>query len=82
MDMLRKVGQTLHTWWMKFAHVLAVVNTTLLLTIVYVLLIGPVSLLARSLGKDFLKHRVDRSGSFWKPKEPAAHTIDQARHQF
>ena len=82
MTILQKIGRALRTGWMKFAHVLAVANTTLLLTIVYLLLIGPASLLARLLGKDFLKHRINRSGSFWTPKEPDAHSLDHARHQF
>ena len=82
MNSFRKIGRMLHKWWMAFAHALAVVNTTLLLTVVYILLIGPFSIVARMLGKDLLKHRIDRRGSFWNPKEPVAHTLDQTRHQF
>ena len=82
MNLLRKIRHIAYKGWMSFAHALAVVNTTVLLTLVYFFLIGPVSVVARILGKDFMKHRIRRTGSFWKPKEPVAHTLDQARHQF
>jgi len=67
---------------MTFAHALAVVNTTVILTLVYFFLIGPFSIVVRMLGKDLLGHSISRTGSFWKPKRPVPHTLDQARHQF
>jgi hypothetical protein len=82
MKLLRKIGQRVYKWWMAFARALAIANTVLLLTVVYVILIGPVSLVARIVGKDLLMHRIRPSRSFWRPKEPVAHTLDQARHQF
>ena len=82
MNPFRKIGRMAYKWWMVFAHTIAVINTALLLTVVYIFLIGPVSLVARMLGRDLLKHRISRTGSFWKPKDPMAHTLEQARHQF
>ena len=82
MNLLRRIRHIAYKGWMTFAHALAVVNTTVLLTLVYFFLIGPVSVVARILGKDLMKHSISRTGSFWKPKEPVAHTLDQARHQF
>ncbi|MBF8248748.1 MAG: hypothetical protein HW374_1548 [Bacteroidetes bacterium] len=76
------VWRTLYNWWMKFAHVLAVVNTTLLLTIVYVVLIGPMSLVAWVLRKDPLRHRTENLSSFWQPKEHTSTTLEQSRHLF
>jgi hypothetical protein len=82
MNLLRKIGRIAYKWWMVFARALAIVNTTVLLTLVYVFLIGPASVIARLLRKDLMKHRMNRTGSFWKTKEPVAHTLDQSRHQF
>ena len=82
MNLLRRIRHIAFKGWMTFAHILAVVNTTVILTLVYVLLIGPMSIVVRILGKDLMRHRISRTGSFWKPKEPVAHTLDQARHQF
>jgi hypothetical protein len=82
MKLLRKIGQRVYKWWMAFARALAIANTVLLLTVVYIVLIGPMSLVARIVGKDPLAHRDRPRGSFWRTKEHVAHTLDQARHQF
>lgn len=79
---MMKIGKTLYRWWMKFAHALAVVNTTVLLTIVYVFLIGPMSLAVWLLRKDFLRHRTKEDSSFWISREQVSHTLEQSRHQF
>lgn len=82
MDLIRNIGRTIYRWWMAFARFLAAANAALLLTVVYVVVIGLMSLISRLLGKDLMSHRVEPSGSFWKTKEPTLHTLDQARHQF
>lgn len=76
------VWRTLYNWWMKFAHVLAIVNTTVLLTVVYVVLIGPMSLVVWILRKDLLRHRSEGLPSFWQPKEHTSTTLEESRHQF
>ena len=81
MKTFKKIGSVLYRGWMAFAHGLAIVNTTLLLSIVYFILIGPMSLIARVLRKDLLGHR-QTVKSAWKNKEPLAHTLEQSRHQF
>ncbi len=82
MDLIRKAGRALYKWWMAFARLLGTVNAAVLLTVVYLIVIGPMSLVARLLRKDPMTHRPDTSGSFWKGKDKIAHTVDQARHQF
>ncbi|MCI0707147.1 MAG: SxtJ family membrane protein [Ignavibacteriae bacterium] len=79
---VKQFGSMLYRWWMKFAYVLAIVNTTILLTLVYILLIGPFSLVTRLFGKDLLKHRLLKSGSFWMPKEPVQNSLEESRRQF
>lgn len=81
MDLIKKIGKTIYKWWMAFARVVGVVSTTILLTIVYIAVIGPMSIISKLLRKDLLFHHKP-SGSFWKTKEPVAHTLDQSRHQF
>ena len=68
--------------WMALARGLAIVNTTVLLTLIYVLLIGPISVVVRLMRKDLLHHRIGSTKSFWTPKEPVRHSLDEARHQF
>ncbi len=82
MGVIRKIGRIIYKCWMAFAHFLAAVNATLLLTIVYLIVVGPMSLISRLMRKDLMAHRIAPSGSFWKAKETTPHTLDQARHQF
>lgn len=81
MNRLKNIGKTIYRWWMAFARALGVVNAAILLTIVYLCVIGPMSIISKLFGKDLLSHRKS-SGSFWKTKEPVSHKLDQARHQF
>ena len=82
MNKLLGLANKLYKVWIKFAHILAIVNTTLLLTIVYIFLIGIASIFIRLFKKDLLKHRLDNRGTFWKPKEVVVHNLEQTRHQF
>ncbi len=68
--------------WMRFARALGVVNTHVLLTLVFILIIGPFALVVRLFGKDFLDRTLRPSGSYWKPKEPAPHDFENAKRQF
>lgn len=79
---LRDVGSYLYKGWMRFANLLAFVNTRVILTVLYVLLIGPISLILRLFGNDFLERDLTPSSSWWKVKEKREHTIENARHQF
>jgi len=82
MNAIQKFGKMLYKWWMAFAHVLAVVNTTILLTIVYTFFIGIASIVIRILRKDPMRHRIGPENSYWKTRDVVQHTIEQARHQF
>lgn len=82
MDLIKKIGHTLYKWWMAFARILGNVNAAILLTVFYILIIGPMSLVVRLLRKDLMTHRRNPSGSFWREKEEILHTVEQARHQF
>jgi hypothetical protein len=81
MDLIKKISKAIYKWWMAFARVLGMVSTTILLTVVYIAVIGPMSIISRLLRKDLLFHHKP-SGSLWKAKESVPHTLDQSRHQF
>lgn len=76
------VWRTLYSYWMKFARLLGKVNTTLLLTLSYVLILGPVAMVLKLFGKDLLDRKAEHRASYWydKPKEPI--TQEQSKHQF
>jgi len=64
--------------WMSLAIVLGFVVSTLILTLFFILVITPIGLTARLLGKDFLRLKLDRREStYWisrksrRPRSPA-----------
>jgi hypothetical protein len=60
----------IHIGWMTLAFLLGWFNTRLLLGIFFYLIITPVGLLMRALGKDLLNEKFDRSaGSYWVKKD-------------
>ncbi|MBI2619562.1 MAG: hypothetical protein HYW57_05725 [Ignavibacteriales bacterium] len=82
MNAMRRIGSFLYKRWMAFARLLAIVNTTVVLTLVYFLLIGPSWLIMRLLGKDLLDRRLGDTQSYWRMKDPLHHTMDECRRQF
>jgi len=72
------VLRPIHTAWMAFARALAWVNTRLLLGVFFYMVLTPLGVVMRLLGKDFLDERIDRSSkSYWITREPAP--LDKAR---
>ena len=56
--------------WMLFAFVLGWINTRLLLGAFFYLVLTPIGLLLRLMGKDLLDEALDRNaGSYWKKRE-------------
>jgi hypothetical protein len=79
---MKKVFQTLKSWWMKFAHAVGWFNTRLLLTIVYVILFAIPALILKLMRKDLLDRQYNDSPTYWKDKEKISHTLEQAKRQF
>ncbi|MCK5572015.1 MAG: hypothetical protein KAJ12_04615 [Bacteroidetes bacterium] len=62
----QKVLRPVYVVWMKFAYALAWVNTRVLLSLFYYLVMTPTGLVMRLLGKDFLDERIDkRVPTYW-----------------
>lgn len=56
--------------WMSFAVVLGFVMTRVLLTIFFFLVLTPVGLFFRLIGRDALHRKIDRgAATYWIPKE-------------
>jgi hypothetical protein len=69
----------LYRIWAKFAAFMAWFNTHLLLGIVYYLVITPIGLGMRALGKDPLDRTIDKSAtSYWRAK---THHRDRERYE-
>lgn len=56
--------------WEKFGHIMGVINTYILLLVVYFLTITPLSLFMRLLGKDILKLKRNNQDTYWQSADP------------
>jgi hypothetical protein len=69
--------------WMRFAALLAWFNTRLLLSLFYYLILTPLGLLMRGIGKDLLHQRVDRTvGTYWIKRDVSAKSTQRYEHLF
>lgn len=68
--------------WQKFAHVLGIVNTHILLSVTYFIIIALVSIPSRIFGADFLDRRMKKKPTYWSDREPVEVSVDACRRQF
>jgi hypothetical protein len=75
--------QQLKRFWMLFAQLLGKVNTMVLLSIVYLFIIGVMSLFVRIFRKDLLRKKIDLDRtSYWQIKTATEQTLDRHKFQF
>jgi hypothetical protein len=75
--------RTIKRIWLLFAQMLGKVNTILLLSLVYLVVIGFMSLIARLFRKDFLQKKIDIDQvSYWQIKKTSEQTLDRYKFQF
>jgi len=71
-------ARAFHTAWMRFAVLLGHVNSRVLLTLMYYLVVTPYGVVTRLVGRDPLRRRGAKAGSYWVERK----TTRQAREQF
>ena len=70
----------LHTPWMAFARFLGWLNTRILLTLFFALVITPVGLVLRLFRRDLLDQRMGTdAGSYWKRRDDTVN--DKSRYE-
>jgi len=70
-------------WWLLFAHLLGKVNMLLLLFLIYLVVIGFMSLIIRLFRKDLLQKKMDfNQASYWQTKKTNEQTLDRYKFQF
>jgi hypothetical protein len=79
---MRTLLNQLKSYWMKFAHAWGWLMTRIILTVVYIVVIGIPAIVIWILRKDLLKHRYRKSTTYWLEKEPVPHTLEHAKHLF
>ena len=69
--------------WMSAAFVLGFVMAHVILTLFFFLVITPVGLVAKLVGKDFLSLKLDRTAkSYWLPREQKTRKPEDYERQF
>lgn len=68
--------------WMKLALVLGFVNQRILLTILFGVLITPIALLLRLLGKQPISLRAEGVNSYWRARRADEFTASRMERQF
>jgi hypothetical protein len=67
--------------WMRLAGVLGAINTYVILTVIFYVVMTPYGFLQKLLSKDPLDEALRTGDSYWKKKEPAA-GLDPYERQF
>ena len=68
---LPRILQPIEWVWMKLAHILSAIMTRVILTLTFYLVITPLGLAMRLLGKDLLHLKFEQNRqSYWVPVEP------------
>ena len=65
--------------WKRIAHKIGVVQTFIIMTVFYFLVIGPSALIAALLGKDLLRIRRPEK-SYYRPHPPFQNSLDDYTH--
>jgi hypothetical protein len=69
--------------WMSIAIVLGFVVSNVILTVFFFLVITPIALITRLLGKDFLALQIDREApTYWIPRKPGSKPAAEYERQF
>ena len=80
---MKKFIHRLKDLWLLFARILGRVMTGILLTIVYVIVIGPMYLGAKVMRKDLLlKKKYPLKSSYWRDRVSNEPTIERYKYQF
>jgi len=82
MEFIKKFFSLIWRGWKKFAHVLGIINTRILLTISYFVIFAFASLITTFARKDLLDRRMTRKPTYYHDHEPIHATLEATRRQF
>ena len=69
--------------WMKFARVLGIVNSWIILTVIFALVITPVALLLRMFGRlSLVRGPEPEQTTYWQIREPEDFAANRMERQF
>lgn len=69
--------------WMKFAHYLGMVMTNVILTIAWIVVMVPIAILLKVMGKKVIDSRFDRSlKTYWEDRDDKSNDFQLLERQF
>jgi hypothetical protein len=79
---LRRMGRALKAGWLAFARIVHRVNTAVILTLVYFVVVAPINLVSRLVRADLLNRCIGDEPSFWVDAEAPSSNLEECRRQF
>jgi len=80
---MKSFFRTIKRMWLLFAQILGKINTILLLSLVYLVVVGFMSLIVRFFRKDLLNKKMNYDQvSYWQTRKTGEQTIDRSKYQF
>lgn len=77
-----EILRPVHRFWMGMAEALGWFNTRLLLSLVYFLMMTPIGIVMRLLGRDPLNRRLNDRASYWVKRMECRDPKDSMERQF
>jgi len=78
----KAIWRIAYEYWMKFARALGKANAFVLLTLVYVVVIGPAAIVLKILRRDLLDRKAEPGSTHWYQKEQEETTLERSERQF
>ena len=75
-------ARAFHAAWMRLAALLGHVNSRVLLTVMYYLVVTPYGVVTRLVGRDPLRRRGAQAGSYWVERKATRQTREQFERLF
>ena len=73
----------IHTAWMALAHALGWINTRIILAVLFFVVLTPIGLVMRAIGRDPLSRRLDRGQTtYWHPRKTTKSPKESFEHLF
>jgi hypothetical protein len=79
---MKKFFSLLWAGWKKFALVLGIVNTKILLTITYFIIMGIAAIGSRIVRADLLDKKFRKKNSYWVEREQVVIDLESCKRQF
>ena len=72
-----KILTPLNKIWVKFGELLGKIIAPLVMAIIYFIILTPISLFLRIIGKDLLNLKLNKDNSYWKKRDKNIGTMDK-----